>query len=355
MNRRQFLAGSAIAAGTLISSRSEAEDGSLARINRNRISAISDEIAMSPEEAIAFAHHFGLQWLELRDTPALPHEGKPYFFLPPEELKPAAKMYRDGGIKISFLNSNLCKNGLPGTVPVSWTHRDEDWRNKRTAAAKKEYDERSQRLEKCLRAAEAFECPYIRIFTFLRVDNPSSVYNRVADIVGEMAETTQKAGFMLLVENEPSCNVGDSSELAKILAILPERTVGFNWDARNATGLGEVPFPDGYRLLPKHRMKNAQIKGHDILDTEQPIDWAPIFVAMDADGFRGQIGLETHYFDGTRLERSHLAMDKILKLADANSSHTGPGWAPASRHPAISVLRRSKRQAKRQDSRTRRC
>jgi hypothetical protein len=42
---------------------------------------------------------------------------------------------------------------------------------------------------------------------------------------------------------------------------------------------------------------------------------------MDEDGYKGQIGLETHYFDGTKLERSHLAMDKIIKLADANAAH----------------------------------
>lgn len=275
---------------------------------------------MSPEEAIAFAHHFGLGWLELRDTPALPGEGKPYYFLEGDELKSAAKMYKDGGIRISFLNTNLCKNALPDTVPASWLQHDEGWRAKRIAAANAEYAERSARLQKCIRAAEAFECPYIRVFAFLRVENPSSVYERVANVIGEMAETTSKAGFMLLVENEPSCNVGDSAELAKLLALLPERTVGFNWDARNATGLKEVPFPDGYALLPKKRMKNAQIKGHDILDPEKPIDWAPIFAALDADGYQGRIGLETHYFDGTKLERSHLAMDKIVKLADANAA-----------------------------------
>jgi hypothetical protein len=98
--------------------------------------------------------------------------------------------------------------------------------------------------------------------------------------------------------------------------------VGFNWDARNALSLHENPFPDGYRLLPKHRMRNAQIKGHDILDPDQPLDWAPIFAAMDADGFEGKIGLETHYFDGTKLERSHLAMEKILQLADANAARS---------------------------------
>jgi hypothetical protein len=40
---------------------------------------------------------------------------------------------------------------------------------------------------------------------------------------------------------------------------------------------------------------------------------------MDADGYQGRLGLETHYFDGTRIERSHLAMDKIVKLAEANA------------------------------------
>jgi sugar phosphate isomerase/epimerase len=321
MNRRSFLTASAAAAGVLTSRGIAAQTAAASpRINPGRISAISDEIAMSPEEAIAFAHHFGLRWLELRDTPALPTQGKPYFFLPEEELRPAAKAFKDGGIKISFLNTNLCKNALPDTIPANWKKHDDDWRAKRTEAAKQEYEERFTRLDKCLRAAEAFACPYIRIFAFLRVENPAAVYQRVANIVGEMAERTRKAGFLLLVENEPSCNVGNSAEIAEFLKLLPEKTIGFNWDARNCTGLGEIPFPDGYNKLPKHRMKNAQIKGHDILDLDKPVDWAPIFAAMDADGFAGQIGLETHYFDGTKLERSHLAMDKILKLAGSQHS-----------------------------------
>ena len=292
------------------------------RVNRSRISAISDEIAMSPEEAVAFAQHFGLQWLELRQTPALPRQGKPYFFLEDDELKKEAKRFRDGGIKISFINTNLCKNSLPGANAASWSKHDAQWIADREAAAKKEYDERFERLRKCIRSAHAFDCPYVRIFAFLRVQDAPSVYDRVANIIGEMAQTAKKEGILLLIENEPSCNVGNSAELATFLKLVPESLLGFNWDARNAASTNETPFPDGYALLPKHRMKNAQIKGHDILDPDKPIDWAPIFAAMDADGFEGRIGLETHYFDGTRLERSHLAMDKIVALADANSTRS---------------------------------
>ncbi len=316
MNRRNFLTAAA-AAGALATTRPSFARTAPAHVTPARISAISDEIAMSPEEAIAFAHHFGLEWLELRDVPALPHEGKPYFFLPDEELKPAAKAFHDNGIKISFLNTNLCKNALPDTQPASWSKHDAAWRADRTERAKKEYGERFERLDKCLRAAEAFKCPYIRIFAFLRVSDPPAVYERVSNILGEMAERTRKRGFLLLIENEPSCNVGNSAEIAQFLKLMPENIMGFNWDARNSSSLGEVPFPEGYQKLPKSRMKNAQIKGHDILDPDKPIDWAPIFAAMDKDGYEGRIGLETHYFDGTRLERSHLAMDKILKLASA--------------------------------------
>jgi hypothetical protein len=164
VNRRHFLASSA-AASAFLAAQTAAAQSAKSRIDRNRISAISDEVSMSPEEAIAFAHHFGLHWLELRDVPALPGQGKPFFFLPDAEPRWHAKLFRDGGIRISFINTNL-------------------------------------------------------------------------------------------------------------------------------------------------------------LDTDQPIDWAPIFAAMDDDGYAGQIDLETHYFDGTKLERSHLAMDKIVKLADANALRT---------------------------------
>jgi sugar phosphate isomerase/epimerase len=190
------------------------------------------------------------------------------------------------------------------------------------ALAQDEYDHRFDNLAKCIRAAQAFDCKYLRIFTFLRVENPEQVTDRVANIVGEMAERARKEGVLLLAENEPSCNVGNSAELAAFLAKVPENILGCNWDARNALSMHENPFPDGYRLLPKKRLRNVQIKGHDILDADQPIDWTPIFAALDKDGYIGQIGLETHYFDGTKLERSHLAMDKIIKLADANRMHT---------------------------------
>lgn len=310
MDRRRFLQSSLSASGALWTA---ARLGAQARsINRTRISAISDEVAQSPEEAIAFAHHFGLKWLELRDTPGMKGEKKPYFFMEPDEAKKHAAMYREGGLRISFINTNLLKKGLPGTTLANGKPLP--------SASQSEYDERFANLERCIRAAHIFQCTYLRVFSFLRVDKPDAVADRVANVVGEMGEKASREGVLLLAENEPSCNVGGSAELAQLLGKVPEKNLGCNWDARNALSMNEVPYPDGYKMLPIKRVRNAQIKGKDMLDPEKPIDWAPIFAALDRDGFAGQIGLETHYFDGTNLERAHEAMAKIVALADAGRS-----------------------------------
>src|SRR5438309_8409643 len=109
----------AVWSASSVALRNVEEQSVKSRIDRSRISAISDEIAMSPEESVAFAHHFGLHWLELRDVPGLPGEQKPYFFLTGDELRWHGKLFREGGLRISFINTNLLKKGLPGTTPVS--------------------------------------------------------------------------------------------------------------------------------------------------------------------------------------------------------------------------------------------
>src|SRR5258705_6399289 len=84
------------------------------KIGRSRLSAITDEIAKTPAEAIAFAKKYGLEWLELRDVPG---RKTVYNELPEEELKTAAKEFKEAGIKISFMNTGMLKFGLPGTEP----------------------------------------------------------------------------------------------------------------------------------------------------------------------------------------------------------------------------------------------
>ena len=43
-------------------------------------------------------------------------------------------------------------------------------------------------------------------------------------------------------------------------------------------------------------------------------DWKAIMQALDKDGYKGKIGLETHVFDGTLIAAAHASMEEILRI-----------------------------------------
>jgi sugar phosphate isomerase/epimerase len=131
-----------------------------------------------------------------------------------------------------------------------------------------------------------------------------------------MTKVAEKEGVELLLENEGSCNIATSQELANFLKMVPSKALGINWDPLNGTSLKEIPFPDGYRLLPKKRIGNVQIKGRSILDGPQKLDWPAIFRALEKDGYRGHVGLETHIFGPEQVQKSHESMREILRIVE---------------------------------------
>ena len=83
------------------------------------------------------------------------------------------------------------------------------------------------------------------------------------------------------------------------MKMIPSKWVGMNWDPHNAWGK-EKSFPDGYAVLPKKRLMNVQVKGKGIMPASpEREDWKGIMQALEKDGYKGRIGLETHIFDGT--------------------------------------------------------
>lgn len=281
------------------------------RIDVSRLSAITDEIGRSPEEAAAFARQYGLSWVELRSVPG---GGGEYAFLPEGEVKAAAGRLREAGLRVSFLNTSLLKFGFPGTEPVRRRPETSEARAVRLAREKARFEGRLDELRKAIRAAHIFDTGKLRVFTGTRVADPPALYPRLAEILGGMAEVAGKEGVQLLVENEPSCNIGSCAELAAFLKLLPSKWIGINWDALNGAALNETPFPDGYGLLPKARIGNVQIKGRSVLNTPQRLDWKAIMQAMARDGYQGHFGLETHIFDGTLIESSHASVREMLRI-----------------------------------------
>jgi sugar phosphate isomerase/epimerase len=78
-----------------------------------------------------------------------------------------------------------------------------------------------------------------------------------------------------------------------------------NWDPGNAAMRGEVPYPDGYSKLPKHRIGHVHCKdiqkksdgnGMDWAAMGRgTIDWAGQFRALKRSGYHFATSLETHW------------------------------------------------------------
>jgi sugar phosphate isomerase/epimerase len=305
MHRRQFLA-TAIASVPLLSAKE--------RITLSRIAVITDEVAENPAAAIAFCKKYGLQWVELRGIPG----GKGHYGLIPDaEVKQAAKEFADNGLKVSFLNTPFFKITLPGTEPVFRKTETPDARERRLARHKAEFDRRREDFQRAFHNCHVLGVDKMRVFTFLRVAEPRTVFQQVADVIGEMAAMAAKENIHLLVENETSCNVVTCVEVADFLKMMPQKNVAFNWDPLNGAALKEQPFPAGYAKLPKKRIRNVQMKGKSLLEPDQKLDWPGIFAALANDGYKGEIGLETHYFDGTKIEKSNLSLKEITRILES--------------------------------------
>jgi sugar phosphate isomerase/epimerase len=283
------------------------------KMDRSRISAISDEISKSPAEAIQFAKHYGMQWLSLRDVPGTK---KSYHTMEADELAAAHAEFKEAGIRISFLDTPLLKFGLPGTEPLRITPERPEAREKRMARDQAQFDGRMEELRKAIRCCHALDVSMMRTFSFTRVAQPETVFQRVADHIGELAKVTDKEGLRLLIENEASQNVGTCAETAKFLKLLPEKALAINWDSLNGVPLGEKSYPDGYDLLPKHRILNVHLKGKSVLDYPDHLDWGAIFVQMQKDGYTGRFELETHIFGEGQVAASHATMREIMRIIE---------------------------------------
>jgi sugar phosphate isomerase/epimerase len=308
MNRRTFLV------STLGSSVAFRLGATADRITRARVSAITDEVARSQAESIEFAHTYGLQWLSLRAVPApLGTHSPVYYALEPAPMLAAAAQFKDAGVKISFLDTPFLKFGLPGTAPIRKKPETAEAREKRIAREKNMFDNRLSDLRQGIKASQVFDCPLVRIFTFSRVENPESIFPRIADIISEMSTIAQKEGVKLLIENESTQNAGTTVETARLLKMLP-MNVGINWDSLNGLELGEKPYPDGFDAIPQDRLGNVHVKGKSLLNYPEHQDWMAILGALEKDNYQGRLELETHIFGEGQVAASHASMKEILRL-----------------------------------------
>ena len=283
------------------------------KIGLSRLSAISDEIATTPEGALAFAKLYNMRWLELRNVPG---GGGEYSRLDEAKLKVAAQTFKDAAIRISFLNTGMLKFSLPGTDIKTSRPETAEQKKARSERDQKRFDERLKWLSDSVRACHILEVKDVRVFAFQRTSEPGQHYQRIAEIIGEMALTAEREGIRLLLENETSCNAATCEESAALLKLIPSKAVGLNWDVLNGFDMKEPAFPYGYSLLPKHRIWNVQAKGKSLLEEGKVQDWRGIINSLAKDGYAGCLGLENHMFGRMLFTNAHYAMRELIRVAE---------------------------------------
>ena len=300
LSRRQLLAGAAVlaAASPLSAFKS--------RITKASISAITDEIGNTQAEAIDFAHHYGLTCVELRN---IPETKKEVAKMTEPEAKAVAAELAAAKLKVTFLNTSLLKFNWPGLQPGVEVK----------PAEQKRWDSRKQDVETALRAANILGVDKVRVFTGKRVEHPETTYKLIAQTMEELLPMAEKAKVHLLIENEYSQNIGNSAESRDIMAMLPSKWIGLNWDPGNAQFLKETPFPDGYALVPKDRILNIQFKAQNTLDGPDKMDWKAVLEALEKDNYQHKLGLETHGDAKKRMEHAHASMEEMLRIVGSLS------------------------------------
>ena len=305
MKRREFLAGGATAFVMMSAMRARAAD-----MKQFKLGVITDEVTQDLEKALAWAKGYGLEWVEFRNV-----WGKYITEFTPDEVRRAKDLLAKYGLRVSVLDSAYFKTTLPGTTS-KFAEGKGDF-------AANEHEKQEALLERAFARAKDFGTDKVRIFSFWRVDDPRTVFERVAKELDRTAEITKREGIRLVLENEFACNVATGAESATMLKAVQAPALGLNWDPGNAYAAGELkPFPDGYAPLDKKRLWHMHLK-----DAEGTgANWRPIgggkidyvgqFRAILKDGFTGTMSLETHYLNAAKDKEasSRESMDGLLKV-----------------------------------------
>lgn len=302
MTRREFVAraGTTIATASLSAILPDAVAASEKPLTPRwtspfRVAVITDEITQDFDHACSVAsREFGMQWVEVRGM-----WNKNLMNLTPAEVAEAQRILKKYELRVTDIASPLFKVDWPG-APTSKFSPKRDQFN-----ADFGYDQQSQVLEKCIEMAKAFQTDRVRGFDFWRLENQAP-YRRAIDAkLTDAAKRFGQHNIIFVLENEHACNTATGAEAARVLSAVTAPNFMLNWDPGNAAAAGEVPYPNGYDLLPKHRIGHCHCKdaakkpdgtGSDWMPVGKgTIDWVGQFRALKQAGYTLGVSLETHW------------------------------------------------------------
>ena len=257
------------------------------------IAAITDEFSPTDlDAALAAMAEVGMTGAELRVV-----AGKNMIDLPDEEIDRARRAVEARGMSVVALASPLLKCVLPGSPALDSRVQHDVFGSAHT------YEDQPRLTKRAFEVAERTGARIIRVFSYWRTVEPEKTYDKVAEALAALGDEAARRGMTIALENEHACNVATAAETAVLLRRFSHPAVKVLWDPANASILGEVPFPDGYDLLPKDQIIHVHAKDCVVKDFkptwgpvgEMGIDWRGQIAALERDGYKGWISLETHW------------------------------------------------------------
>jgi len=318
MSRRGFIAGiGAIAANTpMLAAPFQASSGlgtSLPAQSPFHISVINDEISQDFGHACEVAsRQFGMKFIELRSM-----WNKNVVAMDANEIKEAVRLVKLNNLQVTDIASPLFKVDWPGAPDSKFSEKRDQFNATFT------FDQQDEVLERSIALAKTFGTDRVRCFDFWRLDDQAPHRREMNETLQKAAEKAGKSGITLVLENEHACNTATAAEAATTLAGVPSRFFMLNWDPGNAARRGEIPYPDGYNMLPKGRIGHCHCK--DVVKKGADYDWAAVgqgfidwagqFAALKRDGYRHAISLETHWRGAGTAEASSIQSWAGMKVA----------------------------------------
>jgi sugar phosphate isomerase/epimerase len=278
------------------------------------LSVLTDEITQDLGRACQIAaREFRLGYVELRSA-----YDKNILSWDAGDVAEARRLLARYNLRVSELASPIFKVDWPGAPKSPYSPSGPQF------AADFTYAQQDDLLERAVALARTFGTPYVRIFDFWRLTDPTAHREAIDERLRQAAVKVRKHGVTLNVENEAACNTATGAEAARLLAAVREPSLMLNWDPGNARAARETPYPDGYAKLPRQRIAHVHCKDAVVQADGSTtwvamgagvIDWVGQLRALKRDGYQGALSLETHWSGaGTAEESSRRSMAGLKEL-----------------------------------------
>ena len=283
-------------------------------MSRFPIAAITDEFSPSDLDASLDAmKQIGMTGAELRVI-----GGRNMIDLTDDDIDRVRAAVESRGMTVVSLASPLLKCVLPDSPPLD-TRVQHD-----VFGSPYSFEDQPRLTRRAFEIAERVGAGIIRVFSYWRTVEPEKCFDRIVAALRDLAGKAARHDLIIGLENEHACNIATGAETARVLAAIDHPGLQVVWDPANALVSGENPFPEGYGRMPVSRIAHVHAKDCRVHDHkpefgplgEMGIDWRGQIAALERDGYRGWISLETHWPGpgGNKMEGSRICARNLKQM-----------------------------------------